>query len=233
MAKTVEPNPHLSEAAVRDDLQRQPHLFLKLAENALTVAESLRNNYFKNTTTFLAHLRTALHQSQTGQRTEPLLTVHSAADLDWPSVQGEVVTFIDGSVGRAPIAGQAPLLLRVGSYEVRTGERRLSERERFGYYPIALGDLEGGSKARRDFADIVRLTGELLAGLCALERTPDLRVLMFRGPLVDLAGPHAGHTPFTERDIDLFLHQYSAGPTDARQLKEGFLKEARLDIYPR
>lgn len=34
---------------VREDLQRQPHLFMKLAQNALTVAESLRKNYFTNT----------------------------------------------------------------------------------------------------------------------------------------------------------------------------------------
>jgi hypothetical protein len=33
-----------TEEGVSDDLHRQPHLFLKLAENALTVAESPRSN---------------------------------------------------------------------------------------------------------------------------------------------------------------------------------------------
>jgi hypothetical protein len=36
-----------SEEAVREDLQRQPHLYMRLAENALTVAESFRANYLK------------------------------------------------------------------------------------------------------------------------------------------------------------------------------------------
>jgi hypothetical protein len=122
--------------------------------------------------------------------------------------------------------------LRVGSYCVRTGERKLSERESFGYYPIILGDLEGGSKDRKDFIDIVRITAELLGGLSALERTSDLRVLMFHGPLVYLVGAYAGHSPFTERDIDLFLGQYATDPSLGQQLKEQFLREARLDIYP-
>jgi hypothetical protein len=40
------------------------------------------------------------------------------------------------------------------------------------YYPVILGDLEGGSKERKDFIDIVRITAELLGGLAALDRTP-------------------------------------------------------------
>jgi hypothetical protein len=93
--------------------------------------------------------------------------------------------------------------------------------------------LEGGSKERKDFPDVVRITAELLGGLSALERTPDLSVLMFHGPLVYLMGGYAGHTPFTERDIDLFLHQYAPDPDRGRQLKEDFLREAKLDIYPK
>ncbi len=225
-------NDRLTEDDVRQDLQRQPHLFMKLAENALTVAESLRDNYFKNTTRFVRHLRQAMHEAAQGKRSDPILTVHKAANAEWAAVQGEVVTFIDGGVGRVQISSQVPILLRVGSYCVRTGERRLTEREQFGYYPVILGDLEGGSKERKDFPDIVRITAELLGGLSALERTPDLRVLMFHGPLVYLMGGYAGHTPFTEKDADLFLHQYAPDPNLARQIKEEFLQEAYVDIYP-
>src|SRR5260370_13277876 len=100
---------------------------MRLAENALTVAESLRNNYFKNTTTFVAHLRGAIHQAATGKRVDPPLIVHSAAGLDWSALQGEVVTFVDGGIGRVQISSQVPILLRVGSYQVRTGERHLGE----------------------------------------------------------------------------------------------------------
>ena len=61
-------------------------------------------------------------------------------------------------------------------------------------------------------------------------RTPGIRVLMFHGPLVYLVGNYAGHTPFTEGDIDLFLQHYASG--DGKDLKEEFLREARLSIYP-
>lgn len=219
-----------TEQGVQEDFHRQPHLFMRLAENALTVAESLRDNYFKNTAQFVTALRKAMRAS--GLRSEPILTAQPVTNADWASVQDEVVTFIDGGVGQVQLSSQVPILLRVGSYCVRTGEQRLTERERFGYYPVVLGDLEGGSKERKDFIDIVRITAELLGGLSALERTPDLRVLMFHGPLVYMMGAYAGHTPFTENDIDLFLNQYTLDPTTGQQLKEAFLREANLDIYP-
>jgi hypothetical protein len=232
MATTPAAQRRLTEDGVREDLQRQPHLLLKLAENALTVAESLRNNYFKNTTSFITALRKAMTAAARGTRADPVLTVHEVENASWPEMQGEVVTFIDGGVGQVEISSQVPILLRVGSYSVRTGERRLAERERFGYYPVIFGDLEGGSKERKDFPDIVRITAELLGGLSALERTPDLRVLMFHGPLVYLVGAYAGHTPFTEKDIDLFLRHYAPEPEMGARLKEDFLGEAQLDVYP-
>jgi hypothetical protein len=165
-------------------------------------------------------------------RSEPILQTHPIENATWSETSGEVVTFIDGGIGRVQIASQVPILLRVGSYCVRTGERRLSEREQFGYYPVILGDLEGGSKERKDFPDIVRITAELLGGLAALERTPDLRVLMFHGPLIYMMSAYAGHTPFTEADIDRFLQHYAAKGEQAQQIKEEFLQEAKLDVYP-
>jgi hypothetical protein len=55
---------------------------------------------------------------------------------------------------------------------------------------------------------------------------------MFHGPLVYLVGSYAGHMPFTEQDIDLFLYQYANDPRLGYTLKEEFLQQARLDIYP-
>lgn len=224
---------HFSDQAVTRDLQRNPHILMKLAENALTVAESLRDNYFKNTAKFIAALRKAIRAAQTGQRVDPVLQVANVADAGWSDFLGETVTFVDGGVGNVQISSQVPILLRVGSYCVKTGERRISSREQFGYYPVILGDLEGGSKERKDFVDIVRITAELLGGLSALERLPDLRVLMFHGPLVYLVGSYAGHTPFTEKDIDLFLHNYATNKESAKQLKDAFLQEAYVDMYPK
>jgi len=223
----------ITEDAVREDLQSRPHLLISLAQNALTVAESLRDNYFANTARFITDLRKRVRQHDPSRGISPIISVQKVRDAQWTSVQGEVVTFIDGGIGRSQISSQAPILLRVGSYCVRTGERHLSEREHFGYYPVILGDLEGGSKQRKDFPDIVRIIAELLGGLSVLERTPDLRVLMFHGPLVYLMGVYAGHTPFTEHDIDLFLRHYASDTNLGSQLKEEFLREAYEEIYPR
>lgn len=222
----------LSEEGVQADLIRQTHILLHLTENALTVAENLRNNYFKNTAKFVSHLRTAIAEFSDGQRNEPIIGVYRIENAQWSLLQNEVISFIDGGIGRVQISSQVPILLRVGSYSVRTGERKLAEREQFGYYPVILGDLEGGSKERKDFPDIVRIIAELLGGLSVLERTPDLRLLMFHGPLVYLMSAYAGHTPFTENDIDRFLHHYAPDPKTGIALKEDFLREAKLDIYP-
>lgn len=213
--------------AVAAELQRQPHLLMRLAENSLTVADGLRDNYFRNTARFVADIRKAVAEP----RQQPILTTADVSASRWADFQDEQVSFIDGGVGRVQISSQVPILLRVGSYTVKVGERRLAERESFGYYPVILGDIQGGSKDRKDFIDIVRITAELLGGLSALRRNPHLRVLMFHGPLVYTVWHYAGHTPFTEADIDLFLHQYAGG--EAGELKEEFLREARLTIYPR
>lgn len=215
-----------SKESVIADIQKQPHIFMRLIENSLTVAESFRNGYLANTAEFISALRVAV------KRDNPVIAIHQAELVEWSNLSGEVVTFIDGGVGRVQISSQVPILLRVGSYCVKTGERNLTEREQFGYFPVILGDLEGGSQERPDFIDIVRITAELLGGLAALERTPNLRLLMFHGPLVYLMNAYAGHTPFTEKDIDMFLSHYAPDIEKARELKESFLREASLDMYP-
>lgn len=217
---------------VSAEMQQKPQIWLQLAQNALTVAESLRDNYLRNTAKFITHLRKAAWLAEVGKRDSSIIEVHDAATITWKDVQHELVTFIDGGVGEVQFASQVPILLRVGSYAVKTGERNLAEREQFGYYPVILGDLEGGSKDRKDYIDIVRITAELLGALSALRRNPDLRMLMLHGPLVYLVGNYTGHTPFTENDIDIFLRNYAEDPDASQQLKEEFLEEARVDVYP-
>ena len=221
-----------SEEQTIREIHSQPHVFMRLAENSLTVAESLRNNYFKNTASFVTNLKKAANLANLGSR-KPIFRQYSVNNPVWSDFNGELVSFIDGGVGQVELSGQVPILLRVGSYAVRTGERDLKEREKFGYYPIILGDLEGGSKERKDFIDIVRITAELLGSLSTLDRNPSLKVLMLHGPLVYLMGGYAGHTPFTEDDIDIFLRNYAADDTQASSIKNDFLNEAKLYIYPK
>lgn len=229
---SVEPAEGADLTEFDETLRRQPHLMMKLAENALSVAENLRGNYFRNTGVFIKNLRTRIKKDQEEETPEPIMKITKVDDRRWEDLRGEVVTFLDGGIGHVELSNQIPILLRVGSYRVKTGERDITQRENFGYYPVIFGDLEGGSKERKDFTDIVRITAELLGGLSALERTPDLNVLMFHGPLVYLVGNYAGHTPFTEKDIDLFLGHYAPQPDLAKAIKEEFLREAQLDIYP-
>src|SRR5436305_331770 len=96
-------HPRPSEQGVEEDLRRQRHLFMRLAENALFVAESLRGNYFDNTAKFVSHLRKTMKQSD---RTERILGVRQVDALGWPDVRDEVVTFIDGGVGQVKISSQ-------------------------------------------------------------------------------------------------------------------------------
>ena len=226
-----EVNARLTESDVQEDLLRQPQLMMKIVEKSLLVAENLRDNYFHNTARFISDLRRAISAANRGARDSSILQTWSVTDAAWEEFQNELVSFIDGGVGQSELS-QVPILLRVGSYEVRVGEGNLAERENFGYYPVIFGDLEGGSKEREDFTDIVRITAELLSGLSTLNRNQSLKVLLFHGPLIYLMDAYAGHTPFTEADIDLFLEHYSGDKKQAKQLKEDFLQEARLDIYP-
>lgn len=223
------PSEKLQEFAQQDnigqEIQNHPHVLLKLQENALTVAENLRDNYFNNTTKLIAFLREQ-------NKTNKLFKIENVGDPQWSDFQNEVVTFIDGGVGQVEMDSPVPVLIRVGSYKVKTGEYDLSKREEFACYPIIFGDLEGGSKERKDFVDIVRITAELLGAIAALERTPDLRVLMIHGPLVYMMNAYAGHSPFTEKDIDLFLRHYAGSEKFAKKLKQDFLEEAKL-TYPK
>ncbi len=217
----------------RVDAPRDPHLLLRLAENALGVAEGLRAGYVATTATFVADLKRAMAAADDGRRAYPILPLRSVADMSWARVRGETTTFVDGGLGRVRAAGSAPILLRVGAYTVRAGERDLARRETFAYYPVILGDLEGGCKERDDFPDVVRIIAELCGGLAALDRAPDLDALVFHGPLVyHVIDKYVGHSPLTEHDVDLLLGD---GVDDAlgRRLKVDFLAEARRDIYPR
>src|SRR5258708_37216120 len=102
-----------TDASVREELQRNPYVLLQLAENSLSVAQRLRDNYFHNTAQFIKVLRRAIKDGAEGRRPDPPLVVHRVGDIGWQDVAGEVVTFLDGGVGRVQMASQAPILLRV------------------------------------------------------------------------------------------------------------------------
>src|SRR5437763_1948423 len=93
-------DPWQTAEGVQEDLQRQPHLFRMLAENSLLVADSVRGNYCEKTAKFISALR------KTARLPKPILNLHIVEHADWSKVQGEVVTFIDGGIGRVQISSQ-------------------------------------------------------------------------------------------------------------------------------
>src|SRR5436190_16780618 len=86
-------------ARVEAELQRQPHILMKLAENSLTVAISLRDNYFRNTARFISQVRRAIQQAQRGERETTVLDSEDVSACRWAEFQNEVVSFVDGGVG--------------------------------------------------------------------------------------------------------------------------------------
>src|SRR5437660_6041369 len=89
-----------SAASVEAELQRQPHILMKLAENSLTVAQSIRDNYFRNTARFISDIRRAIAQAERGERALSVLQTEDVSSACWSDYQDEVVSFIDGGVGR-------------------------------------------------------------------------------------------------------------------------------------
>lgn len=157
-ARATQQDTRDTAAHISTERPRDPHILLSLAESSLTVAEGLREHYLRDTARFVAALHKAVRDPR---RREPLIVVQRT-DTTWAAVGPEVVTFVEVGVGSVTIAGRMPILLRVGSYRVRTGVRDRAAREQFGYWPMILGDLQGGTKSRDDFVDMVRILAELL-----------------------------------------------------------------------
>ena len=149
----------ISESVPDPPLSR--NILVQLAVNSLTVAENLRDNYFRNTQKFVSHLRQRISGGSAGG-CNPIMTVEKIDDLRWEDIRGERVSFIDGGVGHVELAKQIPIVLRVGSYTVRPSEPRLAERENFAHYPVLLGEPQG-SFARVKIGcvpEFARLVGE-------------------------------------------------------------------------
>lgn len=213
---------------IMQEIVKKPHIFVALVQNALTVAQSLRDNYFADTAKLVYQLRPKIVIGNNYNSEDDIFKIEEVdKNKSWEDYRGEEIAFIDGGIGSVEFLSQVPMLLRVGTYKVKTGERTLSERENFGFYPVIFGDLMGGSKERKDYPDIVRIIAELLAVLNTLQRYPNLDILVLHGPLVYLMGQYAGHVPFTEDDIDIFLKNYGLG----NDLKREFKEESNR-IYP-
>jgi len=174
-----------------DVLRSDPDLFVRIAENALLVADDLRQDYFQST---LGIARAMRIEFRTGAGPYGITPVPSA--IPEPCA----VAFVDGGISKIDVGIATPLIVRAGIFRVKQGEADLEKRETFDHFPLMLGQLRGGLKANSRYGDVVRQLVELGALVTALEddRFSDLRVLMLYGPLQFVSGPFFEHWFFPE-----------------------------------
>lgn len=185
-------------AGVRaEELNHDPDLFVRIAENALLVAEELREDYFASTLGIARAMREDFRSDASIYRIERV-----SRELADPCA----VAFVDGGLSRIDVGLGAPLIVRAGIFRVKQGERDLEKRETFDHFPLMLGQLRGGVKASSKYGDVVRQLVELGALVTALEdeRFADIRMLMLHGPLQFVSGPFFDHWFYPE-DYEVML----------------------------
>jgi hypothetical protein len=130
------------------ELAKRPYIFVAQAQNALTIAHSLRDNYLRNTAARVARFREHLAKgTESIKGGKPLFANTSLAiGKHWDAYRSEEIAFVDSGVGCVEILSQVPMLLRVATYKVIAGEYMLSQREEFGFYPVILATCSVGAK---------------------------------------------------------------------------------------
>lgn len=174
-----------------DALLGDPDLFVRIAENALIVAEELREDYFKSTLGLARGMREEF-RSGDGQ--------YRIAGVPSDAPEPCAVAFVDGGISKIDVGIGVPLIVRAGIFRVKQGERDLERRETFDHFPLMIGQLRGGLKASSVYGDVVREVVELGALVTALEddRFDDIRMLMLHGPLQFVSGPFFEHWFFPD-----------------------------------
>ncbi len=178
-------------------LHPDPDLFIRIAENALLVADDLRQDYFQSTLGIARSMREGFRTGSGKYQIAPV----APEPLD-----SCAVAFVDGGLSKIDVGIATPLIVRAGIFRVKQGEADLEKRETFDHFPLMLGQLRGGLKANSKYGDVVRQLVELGALVTALEdeRFSDIRVLMLHGPLQFVSGPFFEHWFFPE-DYELML----------------------------
>lgn len=172
-------------------LQGDPDLFVRIAENALLVAEDLREDYFRSTLELARAMRDQFRSGDGPYQIKPV-----SREIPEPCA----VAFVDGGISKIDVGLGVPLIVRAGIFRVKQGERDLDKRETFDHFPLMLGQLRGGLKASSKYGDVVREIVELGALVTALEddRFSDIRLLMLHGPLQFVSGPFFEHWFYPE-----------------------------------
>jgi len=189
-----------------------------LAHNSITVARSLRQLYLEVSINLAERIRKSLFEGS-GLGIRKVDTSGASSHL--------TACFIDGGVGEAEIFFRVPLIVRGGIFRVKEGEHDLERRETFEFFPVLIGDLEGGEKSRSDYASVVRIIVELAAVRHVLEnsRYSDIDLIMLHGPLLYRLSAYTDHW-FYESDIERMTQ-------NAEALIQGYKDFCKEDPVPR
>ncbi len=191
--------------SVKDRIKEQPDLFLRLAQSSLTVAKNLRNKYVENTFLIADKLREFFESSVSTSR-----IIHIK---NCDKVVGSITaSFIDGGIGDIEIFLSTPLVVRGGIFRIKEGEKDLQKRETFEFFPVLVGDLEGGEKSRQDFSTVVRIIIELGSVVRTLtsDKFADVNLILLHGPLLYRLSAYSNHW-FFEKDLYTLLDPESLG----------------------
>jgi len=162
----------------------------------MAVAKSIRENFVENTLELAGKLRENLEKKS--------LDGLAIEKLDSNQNRRITASFIDGGVGEADIFFRIPLIVRGGIFRIKEGERDLEKRETFEFFPVLIGDLEGGDKFGNDYSSVIRIIIELCSILRVLHdsKYQDVNLIMLHGPLLYRLSAYTDHW-FFENDIDI------------------------------
>ena len=212
---------YMSDTDIRTKLKGEPDVFLRLTENSMLVAASLRDKFLDQTLSIASKIRGKLGIEDL--KSFGIKKIPS----DKTGSNKITVAFIDGGVGEAEIFLKVPLIVRGGIFRVKEGERDLEKREIFEFFPVLIGDLEGGEKGSSDYASVVRIIIELSAVLKVLDdpKYSDVNLIMLHGPILYRLSAYSRHW-FFEKDI-IAMAQCSEDLIDGfrENIKECHLEE--------
>jgi hypothetical protein len=185
-------------ASIKDRIRGEPDIFLRLAQNSMVVAASIRENFVDNTLDLAGEIRGRLENNGFDG-----LTIGRFPKISGSEARRITASFIDGGVGEAEIFFRVPLIVRGGIFRIKEGERDLEKRETFEFFPVLIGDLEGGEKYRQDYSSVVRIIIELCSVIRVLDdnRYSDVSLIMLHGPLLYRLSAYTDHW-FFEKDVD-------------------------------
>lgn len=195
----------------KEGMKKQPDIFLLIAQKSLTVAQSIRHRFVDNTFELADKLEELIKKNEFVGFKIKVIT-------DFLKNQYITAGFVDGGLSNVEIFNSIPLIIRGGIFEVKEGEQDLEKREIFEFFPVLIGDVEGGEKSNNDYASVIRIISELGSVMRILtnEKFLDIRLIMLHGPLLYRLSAYSDHW-FYKDDYKTILSDKNFG--------DGLIKE--------